>query len=200
MKPSHQILLKPTSMQNVLKLAFLSLLLLIQVAVFAQDEELEAVDDAAGAISAILGGKGKGISKAKVVANTEQTLTVELHVSGFEEKSKISGMALNKIKKEMSEITSEAVMLPSGEGVVELKFQLKPGDGKNKNAFLESDFLTIVVSKADGLFADIDLGPGAVFGDTYLYKLNKKWRVSGSEAMVIEVKLVPLKSAGSIQQ
>ena len=187
-------------MQNVLKLAFLSLLLLIQIAAFAQDEELEPVDDAAGAISAILGGKGKGISKAKVVANTEQTLTVELHVSGFEEKSRISGMALNKIKKEMSEITSEAVMLPSGEGVVELKFQLKPGDEKNKNAFLESDFLTIVVSKADGLFADIDLGPGVVFGDTYLYKLNKKWRVSGSEAMVIEVKLVPLKSAGSIQQ
>lgn len=185
-------------MKGILSLILLTFLFLATFRTAAQD--LEPVEDAASAISSVLGSKGKGISKARIVSDTEQSITIELHVGGFEEKSNVRGVVLNKIKKQVADISSEAKPVPAGEGTVELKFQLKPSSAKHQNTFLETDFISFVVSKADGLFADLDLGDDVVFGDTYIFKLTKKWRVNGNEAMLIDVKLTPLKSAASIKQ
>jgi len=169
------------------------------IAAIAQEEKvLEPEDDGISAIGSVLGGKDKGISKVRVTADTEQSLSVEVSFKGFDEKSKISGAILNKMKKPLKEVVSEAKILPKSEGTVELKFQFKQGSSAYNKSFLESHFLSLSVSKSDGLLDNLDLGGENILGDNYLYKLNKKWRLSGSEQMVIEVKLTPFKSAASI--
>lgn len=164
----------------------------------AQEDELQPVDDGAAAIGAILGGNSKGVSKVRVIADNEQSLTVEVTYNGFDEKSKLTGAVLNKIKKPVKEVTSESKVLQKADGTVELKFQFKQGTGSYSKTFVESNFVSFSVGKADGFLANLDLGGENVLGDTYVYKLDKKWRVGGSEQMVINVKLTPFKSAASI--
>jgi hypothetical protein len=164
----------------------------------AQEDELQPVDEASVDINAILGGKDKGISKVRVIADSEQSLSVEVSFKGLDQKSKISGAVLNKMKKPLKEVVTEPKILSSEDGTVELKFHFKQGTGGYNKSFIESQFLSLSVSKSDGLLENLDLGGENIMGDNYLYKLEKKWRVSGSEQMVIEVKMTPFKSAASI--
>lgn len=161
-------------------------------------ESLEPVEDAASAISAILGGN-KGVSDVRLITDTEQSVTVEVDYKGFVDKYQVKGFILNKLKKPVEEIVCETVTLSKSDGTADLKFQFKQGSRSYTNSSLETHFLSIVFSKADGLLSGIELGGQYVLGETYLYKLNKMWRVDGSESMVITVKLTPYKSAASIQ-
>jgi len=164
----------------------------------AQENELEPVEDGAAAIGSILGGNSKGVTKVRVIADNEQSCTLEVTYKGFDEKSKLTGAVLNKIKKPVKEVTSESKVLQKADGTVELKFQFKQGTGSYNKTFVESNYVSFSVGKADGILGDLDIGGENILGDNYLYKLDKKWRVSGSEQMVITVKLTPLKSAASI--
>ena len=65
----------------------------------AQENELQPDEDGAAAIGSILGGNSKGVTKVRVIADNEQSLTLEVTYKGFDEKSKITGAVLNKIKK-----------------------------------------------------------------------------------------------------
>jgi hypothetical protein len=162
-------------------------------------ETLEPVDDTAATITGILGGGKKGVSGARLTAGTEQSVTVEVDYKGFEGKYKVKGQILNKLKKPVAEITCEEQTLAKIDGTVELKFQFKQGTGNYTSSNLETSFVSIVFIKTDGLLSGIDLGDQNLLGETYTYKLNKSWRVSGSASMVITVKLTPFKSAATIQ-
>jgi hypothetical protein len=164
----------------------------------AQENELQPVDDGAAAIGSILGGNSKGVTKVRVIADTEQSLTLEVTYKGFDEKSKLTGAVLNKIQKPVKEVTSESKVLQKADGTVELKFQFKQGAGSYNKTFVESNYVSFSVGKADGILGNLELGGENILVDNYLYKLDKKWRVSGSEQMVITVKLTPFKSAASI--
>ena len=159
---------------------------------------LEPVEDAASTISAILGGN-KGLSDVRLIADTEQAATVEVDYKGFEGKYKVKGVVLNKLKKPVEDIVCEEQTLTKADGTAELKFQFRQGSGRYTSSSLDTHFVSITFSKSDGLLGAIDLGGQYALGDTYIYKLNKTWRVGGSEAMVITVKLTPFKSAASIK-
>lgn len=165
----------------------------------AQDNSLEPVEDASDAISGILGGSKKGVSKVRLISDTEQGVSIEVDYKGFEEKYKVKGSMLNKLKKPVVEIVCEEKTLSKPDGTIDLKFQFKQGKTSFTNSSLETHFIALAFSKSDGLLNGLDLGDDTIFGDVYVYKLNKKWRVSGSESMVITVKLTPFKSAASIQ-
>ena len=71
----------------------------------AQEDELQPADNGAAAIGAILGGgNSKGVSKVRagVIADNEQSLTLEVTYKGFDEKSKLTG-AVKKQNKEAGE-------------------------------------------------------------------------------------------------
>jgi hypothetical protein len=166
----------------------------------AQERELEPVEDAAAAIGSILGGKENGIAKVRIISDTEQSLSIQVETDGFDDHEyTIHGAVLNRIKKPLKEVETEDQTLPKGGGVVELGFRFDQESKSYSGSHLESHFIALTISKKDALLSKLDLGGENVFGDTYLYKLNKKWRVSGNEAMVIEVKLTPFRSAGTIQ-
>ena len=164
----------------------------------AQDNSLEPVQDAASTISAILGGD-KGVSDVRLIADTEQGASVEVDYKGFEGEYKVNGYILNKLKKPVDDIVCEAQTLTKSDGTVELKFEFRQANGHYTSSSLETQFLSIIFSKSDGLLGAIDLGGQYSLGETYLYKFNKTWRVGGSESMVITVKLTPFKSAASIK-
>jgi hypothetical protein len=159
---------------------------------------LEPVEDAASAISAILGG-GKGLSDVRLISDTEIGASLEVDYKGFEGKYKVKGVIFSKLKKPLADIICEEQTLAKPNGTLELKFQFRSGTGTYTNNSLETHFVSIVFSKSDGLLSGIDLGGQDIMGETYLYKMNKKWRVGGSESMVITVKLAPFRSAATIQ-
>lgn len=166
----------------------------------AQDNELEPVEDAAVAIGAILGGKTDAITKVRLISDTEQSMSIEVESKGFEDQEyTIAGTVLNRIKKPIAEIVTEGKILPRGGGRVELQFLFRQSARKYSSTYLESQYISLTISKSGGLLSKLDLGGENIFGDTYLYKLDKKWRISGSESMVIQVKLTPFKSAATIK-
>jgi hypothetical protein len=165
--------------------------------VFAQ-ESLEAVDDAAVLISGILGGGKKGVEAARLITNTEQSAMVEIDFKGFEGKYTVKGLILNKLKKPIEGIVCEPVTLSKPDGTAELKFVFE-GGGNYTTTTLETHFVSFVFSKTDGVLSGLDIGGPDMLAETFVYKLTKSWRVGGSEAMVINVKLTPFKSAASIQ-
>ena len=165
--------------------------------VFAQ-ESLEPVDDAAVLIGGILGGGKKGVEAARLTTNTEQGATVEIDYKGFEGKYVVKGFILNKLKKPIEGIACEPVTLSKPEGTAELKFVFG-GGGNYTTTTLETHFVSFVFSKTDGVLSGLDIGGQDLLGETFVYKLTKSWRVGGSEAMVINVKLTPFKSAASIK-
>lgn len=179
---------------NICMTLFLCLLL---QAVQAQNS-LEPVEDAASLLNGILGGD-KGISDARLISDTEQGASIEVDYKGFEGNYQVRGFILNRLKKTVEEISCEPEKLSKPEGTAELVFQLGKLNGNYTNSLLETHFLAVVFSKTDGILSGIDLGGHDVLGETYLYKLNKRWRVGGSESMVITIKLTPFKSAATIQ-
>jgi len=164
----------------------------------AQDNSLEPVQDAASTISAILGGD-KGLSEVRLISDTEQGVTVEVDYKGFEGNYQVKGTILNKLKQRVDDIVCEGQTLAKADGTAELKFQFKKSGANYTDSSLETHFLSVTFSKTDGLLSGIDLGSQYTLGETYLYKLNKIWRVGGSESMVITVKLTPFRSSSSIQ-
>jgi len=160
---------------------------------------LEPVEDTAALITGILGGGKKGVSAVRLISDAEQSVAIEADYKGFEGKYQVKGFILNSMKKPVEEIVCQSQTLSRADGTVELEFLFKDGSGNYTNTTLDTHFLSIVFSKTDGLLSGIDLGDQNVLGETYLYKLNKSWRVGGSESMVITVKLTPFKSAASIQ-
>ena len=178
---------------------FLTLFLcFVLQSLWAQEESLEPVDDAASVLSGILGG-GKGVSDARLITDNEEAVTIEVDYNGFEGNYKMKGFILNRVKKTVEEISCEPQALSKHDGTAELRFQLGKGSDKYPNSVLETHFVAIVFSKTDSILSGIDLGGDNILGETYLYKLNKRWRVGGNESMVITVKLTPFKSAASIQ-
>jgi len=172
-------------------------LCLFQLIAQAQ-ESLEPVNDTASLIGDILGGD-KGVTDVRLISDTEEGATVEVDFKGFEGKYTVKGLILNKLKKPIAEISCEPQTLAKPNGTAELRFQFKAGSGSYSNSMLETHFLSVVFSKSDGLLSGLDLGSGDVLAETYLYKMNKMWRVGGSESMIITVKLTPFKSAASIK-
>ena len=161
-------------------------------------ESLEPVDAAASVISAILGGE-KGVADVRLVSDTEESATIEVDFKGFEGKYTVKGVILNKLKRPIPEISCEPQALSKANGTAELKFHFTKGSGNFTSSTLETQFVSIVFSKSDGILGDLDLGGQDILAESYQYKLNKTWRVGGNESMVITVKLTPFKSAASIQ-
>jgi hypothetical protein len=176
----------------------LTLFLCFMLQTLWAQETLEPVEDAASILSGILGGD-KGISEVRLVTSTEQGATVEVDYKGFKGNYQVRGLILNRLKKSVEQISSEPQQLTKADGTIELRFQLGPGTENYTNNVLETHFVAIVFSKTDSILSGIDLGDQNVLGETYLYKMNKRWRVGGNESMVVTVKLTPFKSATSIQ-
>src|SRR5688572_28508389 len=97
----------------------------------AQDS-LEPVDDAASAISAILGGN-KGPTDVRLIGETETGAALQVDYKGFEGKYKVKGLILSKLKKPVAEIVCEEQTLAKKDGTVELKFQFKKGNATYTN-------------------------------------------------------------------
>ena len=177
----------------------LILSLLLPSFAMAQERELEPVDDAAAAIGSILGNNAKGITSVRVLADTEETLTVQVTYDGFDDgPHTITGAVLNRIKKPLKDVESESQTLRAGSGTTELTFRFRQQSRGYSGSHIDSDFLSLTVAKEDAFLSKLDLGSDLTFGDTYLFKLGKQWRVKGSESMVIQVKLTPYKSAATI--
>src|SRR5690606_35404013 len=167
--------------------------------IMAQGRELEPEVDAAAAIGSILGGNDNTVTSVRVIADAEETLSVQVEFDGFDDQEyTIHGAVLNRIKRPLKEVSVEPQMLPKDGSMVELTFKFDKRSGHYTGSHLESHFVSLSISKNDAILSKLDLGGENLFGETYLYKLNKKWRVKGSESMVIQVKLTPYKSAATI--
>ncbi len=135
----------------------------------------------------------------RVLADTEEGLTVQVMYEGFDDgPHTMTGAVLNRIKKPLKDVESEPQTLRGGSGTAELTFRFRQQARAYSGSHLDSDFLSLTVAREDAILSKLDLGSDLTFGDTYLFKLDKQWRVKGSEAMVIEVKLTPYKSAATM--
>ena len=178
---------------------FLVFISMAMHAAMAQEQELKPVDDSSTALGSLFGGNASGITTVKVVANTEQSITLQVSVKGIQgDATTLSGAVLNKLKKPLAEVVCESRKLTAGDGTAELKFQFKQGNSAYKSGFLETYFVSLTLAKKEGILGSLDLGDD-VLGDNTLYAFQKKWRVSGSASMVIPVVLMPFKSAATLK-
>jgi hypothetical protein len=177
---------------------FLVFITMAMHAALAQEQELKPVDDSSTALGSLFGGNASGITSVKVVANTEQSITVQVSFKGIQgDATSLSGAVLNKLKKPLADFVCESRKLPAGDGTAELKLVFKQGNATYKSGFLETNFVSLTLAKKEGILGSLDLGDD-VLGDNTIYAFQKKWRVSGSAAMVIPVVLVPFKSAATL--
>ncbi|MBT1687591.1 hypothetical protein [Dawidia soli] len=178
---------------------FLVFITMAMHAAVAQEQELKPVDDTSTALGSLFGGNASGITAVKVVANTEQSITLQVSVKGIEgDATSLSGAVLNKLKKPLADFVCEPRKLPAGDGTAELKFQFKQGNAAYKSGLLETHFVSLTLAKKEGILGSLDLGDD-VLGDNTVYAFQKKWRVSGSASMVIPVVLMPFKSAATLK-
>lgn len=166
----------------------------------AQPTELKRAEDNGNVVSSALGLADKGIVKVRLIADNEQSIIIEADYQNLDdEKYQIKGAILNKQKEAVDEVEVVTKELPKNKGTVELQFQFK-ATGTYTTNFFETGFLQLSVSKAGGILGNLEIGGQNIFASNYLYVLDKKWRIGGSESTVIEVKLTPYKSASSIRQ
>ena len=85
-----------------------------------------------------------------------------------------------------------------------MQFEFKRKETAYTSQYVESKFLSFSIAKKDDPLAEFDLGGESIFGSTYLYKLERKWRVGGGNAgnanVTVTVKLIPYKAASVIKQ
>ena len=181
------------------KIILLVFTLFVSSASIAQ--ELQAVEDAASSLSSFLGENKDRITSVRVVSDTEQGLKVEVSYAGFDDdKYKISGVIMNRIKQPLKQIRSEPQQLNNSRSSVELGFQFDASAFGANRPYLQSEFLQLSIYKANDLLGNLDLDVGGFSGETFLYKHSKQWRIGGNERMVITVKLTPYQSARTIKR
>jgi len=172
--------------------------------IHGQDDELQAVDDPSSTISALLGSNTNSIEKVRLISETERAVSIEVSFNGFDDKKyKIKGTVLSRTKRPLKEVETVIKDLPGNSSSVEMRFNFKQSSSKAYSTpSIESRYLSLNIYDAKDSFGDLDLGGVNVFGNSFLYKLSKKWRISGSGSnanIIVEVKLTPYKSARTIK-
>lgn len=166
----------------------------------AQDE-LQAVEDETSALRSLLGSPDNSVTSVKLISDAEQNLTVNVNYKGFSgKKFQIKGSILNRSKKPLKEVDAIEKELPTHGSSIDLTFTFKARSGY-KSSYINSNYLLLTISEAGNALSGLDklLGTVSLSGEDYLYHLNKKWRVGGSESMLITVKLIPYKTAKYIK-
>ena len=171
---------------------------------FAQDDELELLDDPASSISALIGSDKNTIKKVRLISESERTLSIEVSYKGFDDKNyKIKGMILSSTKKPLKEVEAVIKDLPQNSSTIEMRFDFKQNSIKTYTTpYIGSRYLSLNIYDTNDSLGDLDLGGVNVFGNNFTYKLDKKWRISGGGSntnIVVKVKLVPYKSARTIK-
>lgn len=164
---------------------------------------LKAVEDGAASVLNALGGGENAITAVNMLSETDKTVTLEITFKGFKDKKyTIKGQLQDKFSKALKELEVQTLDLPQKAQTLELTFTLKPQDKAYSSPYLESAFVAISIYEAGGAggslseaFGDLNLS-----GNSYKYKLNKRWRVGGTANMIVEVKLNPIGKAATLQQ
>ncbi len=167
----------------------------------AQDE-LKPANDAVGSIGSIFGGDDQ-VTKVRLIASAERSLTVSVEFKGFKDKKyKLRGNILNGAKKPLKEVPTVEVDLPANGNSADLTFKFQPSKTAAVPTVM-SKYLAVSIVEAESALSDLDKALGgtvSLSGSDFMYHLEKQWRAGGSESMVVTVKLTPFKSAASIKQ
>lgn len=185
----------------------LILILFGAVAVYAQPSECEALQSAstAGGLEEFLSGKNK-VGRVCVVSESDEHIAVSVEYQGFDDQEyKIVAKVLGTGKKPLKEFETVNQPMTKGGGTADLQFEFKRKETAYTSQYVESKYLSFAIAKKDDKLAELDLGGESIFGATYLYKLERKWRVgggggSGNANVTVTVKLTPYKSASAIKQ
>lgn len=188
------------------RLFSLFLFLFAVTAISAQPSECEALQSATKAtgLEDILSGKNK-VGKVCIVSESDEHIAVSVEYQGFDDQEyKIVAKVLGAAKKPLKEFETINQPMTKGGGTADLQFEFKRKETAYTSQYVESKFLSFSIAKKDDKLAELDLGGESIFGSTYLYKLERKWRVGGGSTgnsnVTVTVKLTPYKSASTIKQ
>lgn len=143
------------------------------------------------------------LTKVSMIAQGERKLTVSVAYNKLPagKDFSIKGTILNRVKRPLPDIPVVSEAVSSSQGSVDLSFAFSPSRSYSKT-YIESLYILISVVPEDenaellnGIFDNV-----TVSGEDYMYHLKKKWRVGGSEEMIIKVKLVPFKTARYVKR
>ncbi len=171
-----------------------------QMLAIAQDE-LKCEED----ITSFISSKKNNITSARIVADNENSLTIEVELEGFNEDDfTLKGQLLSrKSSTALRGISSEKIEVPKGGGTVEITFRLNQNDVASTQGPIAAKYVKFTVSKSGGLLEGFEAIEGLNFSGTELVcACNKKWRISGAanNKTTVEVDLIPYKSANTINQ
>ncbi len=171
---------------------------------FGQDE-LKRVTDGTSALEAFFGDAENTIETVRLLSDAETRLNVSVNFTGFSDQPyEIVGSILTRSKKSLKGVKSIRKPLPSRGDNVDLSFTFVP-EGTYTNSYVKSHFLQIQMkpkSDEDSLLSGLDElidGGISLDGTTYLYHLQKDWRVGGTKSMVIKVTLTPIGQAKTLK-
>lgn len=189
---------------NLIRFFSICILILVEMAgipTISAQTELKPVEDQN--ILTTLLGESK-IAKVTLLAQGERNMTVSVTYKNLPagKKYSVKGVVLNRVKRPVPDIPEVKEAISGTAGSADLTFNFSP----TKNYTLtniESSFIMISLIPEDksgaGNALNEILGSATVTGEDYMYHLVKQWRVGGSAAMTVNVKLTPYKKAAYIQ-
>ena len=179
-------------------------LTLLPILLYAQ-RDLKPVTDAASSILNLTGKGGSKVKKAAVSSETGVTMDLSMELEGFkrDKKYKIKGEVLSKTKLKVREVEPVTVDVNNSSTTAEMTFKFNTSATTSyTDNKVESGFVRLTLTEVDERLGDL-LGDTGLNSSEFLFECKKEWRVKGSatnNSIIVEVKLVPLKSAATIQQ
>lgn len=175
----------------------------LSLALCQAQTELPLVADPLSSLGAVLGGTKNVVKKVYLISDTEKSVTLSVEFDGFKDKKyKIKGFILNSYKKALPEIVPVVIDMPASGNTVELTFRFQQKEKAYTQQYLETALVGLMIVDASSALATVsesfsDLNVG---GTSLQYTFKKKWRISGSESMVVQVKMTPVGQAAGIRQ
>ncbi|MDX2249404.1 MAG: hypothetical protein SF052_21655 [Bacteroidia bacterium] len=185
----------------LISLCFLFLVEMAGIPTISAQTELKPAEDQ-NVLTTLLG--ESKIAKVTLLAQGERNLTVSVTYKNLPagKKYSVKGVILNRVRRPVPDIAEVKESLNGSAGSADLTFNFSP----TKNYTLtniESSYIMISLIPEDksgtGNALNEILGSATVTGEDYMYHLVKQWRVGGSAAMTVNVKMTPYKKAAYIQ-
>jgi hypothetical protein len=170
----------------------------------AQAQNCEPLQSAgATGLEGLLSGENK-ISGACILSESEDYIVVRVTYAGFTDKAyKLTGKILDVAKKPMTEFVPVTLDIAQGSTSTDLQFEFKKADKVYSRTSIDSKFLAVSFTSGSDPLAGFDIGGTSLFGVSALYKLERKWSISGgggdNSNVTVNVKLTPYKSATTIK-
>ena len=175
-----------------------------QTSLFGQGE-LKPVKDGVESFLGSFSSSNGQIKSATIASETGVTLDLSLDLEGFnrDKKYKIKGEILSKLKLKIKEIDPVTIEVVKSSNAAEMTFKFNASSStaytSNK---IESGFLRLTATEVDPRLGDL-LGDSGLNSTSFLFECKKEWRIKGNlgkSNIMVQVVLVPFKSAANISQ